>query len=307
MGDIQNSFSGYGTVLEISIMEKLSNRGQKQGFIRFENQDQAKAVLIQSAQSRVLVLGHPTVCKWGKRDFVRNQPPGGGLVVHHPGTGGDDVTTIWIGNLREGVTREDLQTIFINFGEIVVINMHQKADDGSISGFVRYNNKVSCEAALAAVASGSILLHGIPVKAGWAKGQTKAPNEGLVGQGHGPPYPSVPPPQGPPCPSVPPPQTQQGMPVMAPQANESPKSTLFVSGLPSDSNDDDLKNAFSFVGQPCEVRKAGTAGGFAFVKFASPMIADAVLKVVVQSPILLRGNVVNCKMAQHDLEVTVGG
>lgn len=86
----------------------------------------------------------------------------------------DQMCTLWLGNMVEGTTNDDVAQAFGSLGQVVHGSVSRKPSQlGSYSGFVRYASRADAEQALTLCSSGQLLVNGSAVVARWSKTNSK--------------------------------------------------------------------------------------------------------------------------------------
>lgn len=196
-----------------------------------------------------------------------------------PTAWGEDIATLWLGNLPEGTTMEEIASVFSETGTVLVASVSSKPSAlGSFSGFVRLSNRSEAEFALASVTEGSILVQGAPCVARWAKVNSKV--EGAVGTA---------------APSAA---------LWRPNVPAGNSSTLFVGSIPLDAAEAEVYEALVASGIQADVNvkmQRPTHHGLAgFVKFASPEAAMEAYEMHQVRALQIRGQVLKVDFAKQD-------
>lgn len=102
--------------------------------------------------------------------------------------GGEEITTLWVGDLPSTCSDDDLLTGFLSFGAVLSATVsHKPAPSGSRSGFVRFGSRTEASVALAAAASGQCTVLGEQATCQWARKNSYGGASGTVassGYGH---------------------------------------------------------------------------------------------------------------------------
>eukprot|EP00927_Polykrikos_kofoidii_P068063 TRINITY_DN63458_c0_g1_i1.p1 TRINITY_DN63458_c0_g1~~TRINITY_DN63458_c0_g1_i1.p1 ORF type:complete len:632 (+),score=105.21 TRINITY_DN63458_c0_g1_i1:151-2046(+) len=83
----------------------------------------------------------------------------------------EEVATLWLGGLPEGVTENDLFPVFAPYGQVLGVSVRKMWD--STSGFIRFARRRDGEQALRAITSGGARVLGVSLHANWAKEDMK--------------------------------------------------------------------------------------------------------------------------------------
>lgn len=112
---------------------------------------------------------------------VRSSPYGAAFQA-----GGEELATLWVGDLPGETTDTDLLDAFIQFGQIVSASVSRRpAASGARSGFVRFSCSAEADSALNVAALGSVAVHGQVATAQWARSNSTGGASG-GGSGHAP-------------------------------------------------------------------------------------------------------------------------
>lgn len=226
-----SAFSAYGQVLTAVVQQRPSPMGSFCGFVRFASHAECEYALSLCLEGRVFVLGVPVLARWatentrvdrgrprpfGSPPMPTQEPPiqegqplstfvGHVKLEHHfdgYSADGEELTTLWLGDLPEGTTEGDVAASFAQGGQILVSVSRRPSSRGYYSGFIRFPTRGEAELALSWCDAGHIITNGVRTTARWARKNTKvgfggevfAPNSYPAGSCEAPPPPTSPPP-----------------------------------------------------------------------------------------------------------------
>jgi len=192
--------------------------------------------------------------------------------------GHEEIATLWLGNLAEGTTVEEMTSVFSSYGNVLIASVSNKlSPQGSLSGFVRFSARHEAEAALTQVIGDNILIQGAPIVARWARVNSKLEGDtAVVGSS----------------------------PVVGVSAGSS--STLFLGSIPLDATENDVTDALFNAGIAsqgdvvCKMQRPNVHGLSCFVKFASPEAAQQALNLNLARPLTIHGQVLKVTFAKQD-------
>lgn len=108
---------------------------------------------------------------------------------------GGEITTLWLGNLPQGSTEDDVTMGFFTLGQwqVLATSVNRRASQGVLSGFIRFLHRVDAEQALMWVTAGNVVVNGVAIQAKWARNNSRMSNAYADAQAHQPPQPHRPP------------------------------------------------------------------------------------------------------------------
>jgi len=185
--DVAASMSQYGQLVSCFLMKKLSPQGQMSGFVRYSSRQQASFALDHIMNGQAIVKGSAISGKWATKNSKPLSDPAlaasqAAMLAAASSTGlaptpppsatpvGDDITTLWVGNVPFGTTNEVFQAALAPLGEMVCCFLHKKlSPQGQMSGYARFNTKQEAATALQCFENGMLLISGVILKAKWAR------------------------------------------------------------------------------------------------------------------------------------------
>lgn len=185
--EVAAAMSQYGNLLSAFLMKRLSPQGQMSGFVRYATRAQAAFALDHIMNGQAIVKGSAISGKWATKNSKPLSDPAlaaqqAAMLQAASSTGaaptpppsaspaGDDITTLWVGNVPFGTTNEIFQSALSPLGQMVCCFLHKKlSPQGQMSGYARFNTKEEAAAALQCFENGMLLISGVILKAKWAR------------------------------------------------------------------------------------------------------------------------------------------
>jgi len=186
--DVAATMSSYGNLLSCFLMKRLSPQGQMSGFVRYASREQAAFALDHIMNGQAIVKGSAISGKWASKNSKPLADPNlaaqqAAMLQAAASTGqaptpppsaspnpGDDITTLWVGNIPFGTTNEIFQQAVAPLGEMTCCFLHKKlSPQGQMSGYARFNSKEEAANALQCFDQGMLLISGVILKAKWAR------------------------------------------------------------------------------------------------------------------------------------------
>merc|ERR1712232_1474685 len=175
--DMVNAFGQFGNMMCCFLLKRLSPNGQLSGFVRYHNRDDAGRALDAVQRGQIVLKGSIVTGKWASVNSKPLETVQVGVAPtgpSHDQTTGEEITTLWVGNVMPDSTDVEMQIQFAPYGNMQCCFLLKKlSPNGQLSGFVRYNSRTEAMAAMDAVAGGLIILHGATLNAKWASQNSK--------------------------------------------------------------------------------------------------------------------------------------
>lgn len=283
--DLAHVFAPFGELMCCFLLKRLSNNGQLSGFVRYYSREHAAEALNAVTAGRIVVKGSPLAARWTeknsmpkpKTDSDLNPPPPPATHTY----AGEEITTIWVGNVLPGTLDTDMAGVFSQFGALVCCFLLKRlSPNGQLSGFVRYTTRAEANAALETALTGTIALKGSIITAKWAAENSKPlDNQQLAAK------------------------AEQIAPAIYESSGEE-IATLWVGNVLQGTTDADMVVAFSPYGPLlcCFLLKKLSPNGqlSGFVRYTSRGEASFAMEAVNAGLVVVLGSTIHAKWAQQN-------
>jgi len=283
--DLAAAFSQFGRLMCCFLLKRLSANGHLSGFVRYTTRAEAAHALEAVLAGQVSIKGSTLTAKWTEKNskplaaqsILSSYQPETLAVPTVDETSGEDITTIWVGNVLPGTVDADMAAAFTRFGELMCCFLLKRlSPNGQLSGFVRYTTRAEAAAALDGTTSGAVVVKGSVITAKWASTNSKP----LCG--------------APTSMAQPPPVDAFGEAI----------ATLWVGNVQPGTSDTDMAVGFSPYGNMlcCFLLKKLSPNGqlSGFVRYTTRAEADRAMDAVNAGRVVVNGFTINAKWATHN-------
>lgn len=350
-------FGSLGSLVTCFLLHKPSQSGYISGFVRYAQRFHAEDALQVCNHGHITVNGSVVSAQWAEKNsrpttgiiggppappmisngfagdlavHQTNQPPPLGMPSYQVNlegpsqpvafdTDGEEIATIWIGDVLPEAHDSDLVSACLPYGTLVTCFLLKKlSPNGYKSGFIRYSCAQEAQSALWAIENRQLLLCGGAIACKWADKNSR-PTSGLVLPGQ----PGFMEPG-----NFPEPLPLTGfltgqnnssnplahkMPVPAPgsQLNDGEElTTVWIGNATPNTTDADLQAVFSAYGPlvACFLLKKPSPHGFlsGFVRYTTVEEAQLALSSVESGTIGINGSVLTARWASRNTGCTKG-